>query len=255
MALAIVTNGLNTFATLWPAKRRAALIHVTISLAIFLALVYFILFQWYPLPYFHTDGGWQGLRLMFAVDVVLGPLLTFIIFNPAKSRREITFDLSIVALVQVAALSWGVHMVHKERPAAVILWDGGFLTVPAHYYPKEDLSKLSQFDTHTPPVVHERFPTNDETLKSMRMSNEGTPRSAQIFLYQPLSSGLEDAFSRAAVFETNLTAERPKLKGEFARMRVTHGNDVGFVPYKGRFGEAVFVLSRKGEILDSFPRK
>ena len=58
-------------------KLKATAIHLAMSLVIFSYLVYQIVYVWYPQPYFSVDGGWQGLRLIAAVDLVLGPLITF----------------------------------------------------------------------------------------------------------------------------------------------------------------------------------
>ncbi|MCZ6669385.1 MAG: hypothetical protein O6932_12040, partial [Gammaproteobacteria bacterium] len=75
-------------------KLKASSIHFSLSLIIFFILAYQIYYNWYPVPYFSVDGGWQGIRLIALVDLVLGPLLTFLIFDLTKSRRAIIFDLS-----------------------------------------------------------------------------------------------------------------------------------------------------------------
>lgn len=71
---------------------------------------------WYPEPYASLLGGAQLFLLVVAVDVVCGPLLTFVLFNPQKPRRELTLDLGLVALVQAAALLYGLHTVWLARP-------------------------------------------------------------------------------------------------------------------------------------------
>lgn len=71
---------------------------------------------WYPEPYASLLGGTQLFLLVVAVDVVCGPLLTFVLFNPQKSKRELTLDLGLVALVQMGALLYGVHTVWLARP-------------------------------------------------------------------------------------------------------------------------------------------
>jgi hypothetical protein len=104
--------------SLLKSKFKAAGIHLGISSIIFLVLAYVIIFRWYPWPYFTADGGWQGIRIIALIDLVLGPLLTLIIFNPAKSLREIRFDLGAIGLLQISALVWGIYTVHSERTAA-----------------------------------------------------------------------------------------------------------------------------------------
>ena len=67
--------------------------------------------------------------LMLGVDVVLGPLLTFLVFNPHKKLREIISDLVIVGFVQLGALGYGVYTVYQEHPTLAVLYDNGLATV------------------------------------------------------------------------------------------------------------------------------
>ncbi len=130
------------------AKLRAFGIHFSISLIVFFILLYFILFRWYPMPFFDTDGGWQGIRIIAGVDLTLGPLLTFIAFNPHKPLRLLKLDLGLIGLVQIAALVWGISTVHGQRPYLAVFADGIFY--PLTYYQlsdtglnKEDIDKLA----------------------------------------------------------------------------------------------------------------
>ncbi|NOT84281.1 MAG: hypothetical protein HOP02_05730, partial [Methylococcaceae bacterium] len=112
-------------------RTKASLIHFCISLAAF-SIIFFILFTlWYPEPYFTASGGWQGLKIAASIDLVLGPLLTLIIYNPSKSTRELSLDLSVVACIQTAALIWGVMTIYNQRPVAVVYWEDSFFTVAA----------------------------------------------------------------------------------------------------------------------------
>lgn len=60
-----------------------------------------------PSPYFHAQGGMR--LLLVAVDIVIGPLLTFVVFDRRKPRAELRRDLAIVVALQVVALSFGLH--------------------------------------------------------------------------------------------------------------------------------------------------
>ena len=122
------------------AKLRAFGIHFSISLLIFFVLLYFILFHWYPLPFFDTDGGWQGIRIIAGVDLTLGPVMTFIAFNPRKAPRLLKLDLGLIALAQIAALIWGISAVHGERPYLAIFSDGIFYPMTYYQVPQTGLS-------------------------------------------------------------------------------------------------------------------
>jgi hypothetical protein len=54
--------------------------------------------------------------IVVLVDVVIGPTLTLIIANPAKSRSELTRDLAIIVSVQLAALVYGATALWEGRP-------------------------------------------------------------------------------------------------------------------------------------------
>ena len=109
-------------------KLKASFIHLIISLLIFGLLGGWLYFDLYPSFYFNMSGGWQGLLLILSVDMVLGPLLTFLVFNPHKKLREIVSDLVIVGLVQMAALSYGIYTVYQEHPRVVVLYEQGIAT-------------------------------------------------------------------------------------------------------------------------------
>ncbi|CDS53075.1 Fimbrial assembly protein FimB [Polaromonas sp. CG9_12] len=75
---------------------------------------------WYPYPYRELSGGRELFLLIVAVDVVCGPLLTMVIFNPAKPRAELWRDLGLVALIQLGALGYGLHTVWQARPLFLV---------------------------------------------------------------------------------------------------------------------------------------
>ena len=115
-----------------PSRWHAFGIHLGLSLLIFIALAALIVFAWYPGFLFRTDGGWQGIRLIAGIDLVLGPLLTLIVYNQAK--KSLKFDLLVIALVQFSALGAGTYLVYQERPIAVVFADGKFSTMARNSY-------------------------------------------------------------------------------------------------------------------------
>jgi len=94
--------------------------HFGLSLLIFLGLLGIIVFLWYPGALFAAAGGWQGIRIVVGVDLVIGPLLTMIVYNLAKPRRLLYRDLAIVGAIQLTCLVAGVAIVYTERPVAVV---------------------------------------------------------------------------------------------------------------------------------------
>jgi hypothetical protein len=96
-----------------------------------LAVLLWILFRyWFPDYLFDTDGGWQALRVIAGVDIVLGPLLTLIVANAAKPRQELRRDFTIIGLIQVSALSLGTWLAWDNRPYALLWYDGMVYSLP-----------------------------------------------------------------------------------------------------------------------------
>lgn len=95
-------------------------IHFLASLVIFAILTALIFFYWFPGILRVADPSWQQILIVIAgVDLVLGPALTLIVFNPAK--KSLKMDLSIIAALQIAALAYGSYTVHNTRPLALSL--------------------------------------------------------------------------------------------------------------------------------------
>ena len=93
--------------------------HFGLSLLIFIGLLLVVTLLWYPGALFSAAGGWEGIRVIVGVDLVIGPLLTLIIYNLAKPQRLLYLDLLVIALIQFSCLAAGVFIVFDERPVAV----------------------------------------------------------------------------------------------------------------------------------------
>jgi hypothetical protein len=87
---------------------------LSISAAVIGSVFAVVFFVWYPQPLFEVVGGWYLRRLLFLVDVVLGPVLTLIVFKPGKPGLR--FDLTVIAIIQVVALVYGTATTFRERP-------------------------------------------------------------------------------------------------------------------------------------------
>ena len=71
---------------------------------------------WYRWPGWYLTGVAPVCLVMVGVDVVLGPLLTFTIAGPAKPRRALARDISIIVAVQLIALTYGAVSLWSGRP-------------------------------------------------------------------------------------------------------------------------------------------
>jgi len=93
---------------------RAAAVHLGLSALIACAVLSAIYFLWYPGALFGAAGGLALFLLIAGVDVATGPLITLIIFRQGK--KGLRFDLAAIAVLQVAALSYGTWVLYESRP-------------------------------------------------------------------------------------------------------------------------------------------
>lgn len=99
-------------------RLQAALIHLAISAAVGASIAAALLVVWYPPPYFAAAGALDLTVVILGVDLVLGPLLTLVVFRVGKPSLK--FDLSIIALVQASALVYGLSVVVESRPVYLV---------------------------------------------------------------------------------------------------------------------------------------
>ncbi len=120
-------------------RYRASTIHLGLSIAI--AAVVFILVRivWYPGLLFDGAGGRDLFLLLVAVHVTAGPLITLIVYKPGKWGLE--FDLVVIAILQLAALGYGMWSVSASRPAYVVFVKDRFELTRAGDIEPHDLEK------------------------------------------------------------------------------------------------------------------
>lgn len=109
---------------------RAAAIHFAICASVGAILFALFWFVWYPSPLFKAVGGDEIFLMLLAVDVVLGPLLTLVVFKTDK--KSLKFDLAVIGLVQVVALSYGVWTLLVGRPVYIAGLGAKFAVVQAN---------------------------------------------------------------------------------------------------------------------------
>lgn len=121
---------------------RAAGIHSLCSVLV-AALAAWVVFEvWFTYPYRQMSGGSELFLLLVVVDVVCGPLLTFVLFNPKKSRKELWMDLGLVALIQLAALGYGMWTVWQARPLYLVHEVDRYKVISAPDVKAEELDAL-----------------------------------------------------------------------------------------------------------------
>jgi hypothetical protein len=141
-------------------RLNAALIHLGISLAVAALAALLVFLVWYPYPYREISGGRSLFLLLVSVDVIMGPLMTLVVFNRSKPRRELRRDMVIICLLQVVALAYGLWTMAAARPVHLVFEIDRFRVVHAIDVPTDLL--------HQAPIDLQRLPLTGPTLLSVR---------------------------------------------------------------------------------------
>ncbi|WP_151711299.1 TfpX/TfpZ family type IV pilin accessory protein [Acinetobacter junii] len=89
--------------------------HLLLSFLIALFVIGLVFFIWYPSPLATAVGVTHIFLMLLVIDVILGPLLGLLVYKEGK--KTLKFDLSVIILIQIAALCYGVFSIEQGRPA------------------------------------------------------------------------------------------------------------------------------------------
>lgn len=92
--------------------------HVAVSVCIALLVLGLVYGLWYPSPLAKAVGVTHIFLMLLAIDVILGPILGFVVYK--ESKKTLKFDLSVIILIQIAALCYGVFSIEQGRPAWLV---------------------------------------------------------------------------------------------------------------------------------------
>ncbi|MDH1439712.1 type IV pilin accessory protein [Acinetobacter johnsonii] len=100
-----------------PKRFKFFLNHLFISFLIALLVMGVIFFVWYPLPLAKAVGVIPIFLMMIVINVIIAPLLSLIVYKEGK--KTLKADLSIIVILQILALGYGVYSIEGGRPVWV----------------------------------------------------------------------------------------------------------------------------------------
>lgn len=171
-------------------RLRASGIHLLLSCAIAALCALLVFCIWYPYPYREISGGRELFLIVISVDIILGPLITFTVFNRAKPMTELRRDLTIVVLLQIGALAYGLWTVSVARPVHMVFEFDRFRVVHAIDVPVELLNKTPMGVDALPwtgPTLLAVRPFRDanESMEATMAALRGAPLGARPDLWEP----------------------------------------------------------------------
>jgi hypothetical protein len=230
-------------------RQRAALLHFLISVVVFSAVIVPLLIMWYPPPLFFADGGWNVIQIAAGVDVFLGPMLTLVVFKHGKKGLKV--DLTVIALLQIAALAWGVHLMYQERPLFLAFAGDRFGAVTEGQIDssKRPLEELLKLGGDNPVRVMVKLP--DDPIEAMQLRMAQLARGNSLFSaadhYEAMTpDNLRIVYGKSVDVQALLQAN-PQYQSDYdALIRKTGlaAGDLAFLPLMARYHNVIVVLRR-----------
>jgi hypothetical protein len=239
---------------------KASAIQLSICALIGLSVLAVILLLWYPEPYFEAMGGKYLLMILLGVDVVLGPLITLIIFNPKK--KSLRFDLAVIALLQISALIYGVYTVYQARPVFIVFTIDRFEVVAANEIDPEEQQKIMREEFKSLPLDGPRIvavdrPTDPKERERILFANfAGFDLQHFPQYYVPYHERTGAVLSSAKPL-ADLRKARSEAGASFAELDNEYGahtKDFVFVPMQTRQKELTAVIEpSNGDLIEVLP--
>lgn len=225
-------------------------LHIAISLVVALITLFIVFFIWYPAPLDQAFDVSSIFFLLLAIDVIMGPLLTFIVYQPQK--KSLRFDLSVIALCQVAALGYGLHAIFQGRPAFIAFAQSRFEAVRSIDVDPKSLAtalandnKLASASWFGPKWVATQAPKdNNRATEILFSSIQGGPDWPQLpELYTPLINLKSRMLLKARPLE-ELKAKYRKQDLEF-KLKLANGNEIKWLPLHAKAKNMIVLIDAK----------
>jgi hypothetical protein len=211
----------------WRDKLLAFGIHFILTALVAAAAAALIFLVWFPAPFGAMIGGAKLFMLVVGCDLALGPLLSLVIFNRTKSRRELVTDYTVVAVLQLAALSYGVWVMAASRPVYVAFSMDRYEVVMAQAISDADLAAARDPRYARRPLLGPEFVAihvpDSEQQEVLMEEISGHETHARPRFYVPYSSALEEIRKRGgriAELEQRHPEYRPAIERAVAASEV-----------------------------------
>jgi hypothetical protein len=199
----------------WREKIVATAVHFVVTLLLAGIAAALIFLVWYPDPFQKMTGGTELFLLVVGCDLALGPLMSLVIFNSRKSRRELVIDYSVVGVVQLAALVYGVFIVAGARPAYLAYSKDRFEVVTAGDLTETELAAATDPQYRNPPWTGPRLVAvvvpPEESQDAMFKSLEGNEEHMRPRFYVQFEKDLASVHHYAKSLQ-DLEKAKPQAK-------------------------------------------
>jgi hypothetical protein len=220
-------------------------IHLAATAAVAALAATLIFAVWFPGPLAEMAGGRKLFFLVVGIDTALGPLISLVIYNTAKSRRKLIFDYTVVGALQLAALIYGVSMIAISRPLFIVFTVDRLEVVASLEVSDKDLNAANEPRFRSRPLFGPvlatvELPDDAEQSNALMFSAAAGGKDVQMFpqyyrAYETaLAQILHHSYSLASLQQKNVAAAK-KIKAAIVDADLNE-NEVRLLAVHSRFG-------------------
>jgi len=223
--------------------------HLLITLLVLAMIAYAMLSWWMPVPYMSAEGGWTAVLIFSLVVIVVGPLLTLLLFKPAK--KGLLLDLVLVGIFQITAIVFGTYTLYEKRPVFLVFAVDRFVLVSKGDIDTSQLQPevlLPDFNQQ-PIAVYARPPESKEKQSQLLLEvMAGKPDlEFRAEYYEQMNSNISDVVAHsidADRFGDNKTVAG-NLIHDFVKKHCSTVEKCAYLPLVGKKKEILLVLNRE----------
>jgi hypothetical protein len=235
---------------------KAAAIHLLISFFIAASVLTTMYFLWYQNAYFSLMGGKKLITLIGIVDVLLGPLLTLIVFKSGK--KSLKFDLFCIAVVQITALSYGIYVMFESRPVFTVFNKDKFQIAAVVDITPEELAKAKtlqwrQLSITGPELVAIGIPDAKDRKETMFANVESANAFRYPRLYDTYKNHSNEVIKSGRLLTrlSEVGTENKSTIGKFLSKSNRPASDFLFLPVTSELAEmSVIVDAKTGDFIE-----
>jgi len=234
---------------IWTDSIRAAVIHLFISLLVVGILALLVFKVWYPIPLAAATGVFTIFAMVFVVDLLIGPLLTLVVYK--KDKKSLVFDLAVIVIIQIAALSYGIYSLSQARPVWLTFYNNRFETVRLNDIEESYLENASTEYVHSsltgPKWVAAKPVGTFKEVEDLKFGNKlGAKIAHQPALYYPIEQAYPEIKSK---FYPLAKLEGANSKADINKYISKDAKIVGWLPLWGQQQHMVVLIDGNGKPL------
>ena len=226
------------------AKLKALAVHLLVTGVITAVSAVLVFWVWYPDGLYKYLKGGELYTLIVVVELVLGPLMTLIIFNPCKSKKEMITDYALVGALQVGALAYGIYSTFISRPVYEVFVVDRIEFIAA--------SELAGSDLDDAPAEYSTLPLAGYRSVCVERPADAEARSNILFtaisgkdieLYPQYYRACAEGELVGALYSGERLEAAMRAKGQLSQFgQELPSGEFGWLPVKSRFGAWVKIF-------------